>query len=170
MMALTVIQPWAWAICYLGKPVENRDWRPSDWYLRVGAKFAIHAGKMPSATRIREAFGGMLQAGVVKVDQVPSYEKLAAQEGAIVAVAHYGGAVREHPSRWFAGRFGWKLLGEREDTPMIVLPRPVPCMGHQKLWTVPGDVLEAMRAQFRSPSLQVEPKQPKLPSSKVGWT
>jgi hypothetical protein len=26
--ALTIRQPWAWAVVYAGKDVENRGWRP----------------------------------------------------------------------------------------------------------------------------------------------
>lgn len=114
MKALTIRIPWPWAICYLGKPLENRNWRPSPTQLRPGEKFAIHAGKMPSAMEIREAFAGMAAMGVIdETTKVPTLAHLRRQEGSIVAVATYGGWVTGHPSRWFVGLYGWKLLGER---------------------------------------------------------
>lgn len=32
---------------------------------------------------------------------------------------------------------------------MITLPRPIPCIGHQSLWTVPGDVEAQVREQMK---------------------
>ncbi len=40
MRALTIRQPWAWAIAVAGKDVENRSWQTSHRGL-----LAIHAGK-----------------------------------------------------------------------------------------------------------------------------
>ena len=39
MKALSIRQPWAYAIMYLGKPVENRT-----WYTNFRGEFYIHAG------------------------------------------------------------------------------------------------------------------------------
>lgn len=43
MKALTVRQPWAWAIVHAGKDVENRTWRPPPAI--IGQRIIIHAGK-----------------------------------------------------------------------------------------------------------------------------
>ena len=43
MKALTVKQPWAWAIIHGGKDVENRSWMPN--LGPRGMRIAIHAGK-----------------------------------------------------------------------------------------------------------------------------
>jgi len=40
MKALTIRQPWAWAIFHAGKDIENRDW-PT----RLRGRIAIHAAK-----------------------------------------------------------------------------------------------------------------------------
>lgn len=45
MLALTLWPEWAWAVCNLGKRVENRLWKPSERQLAPGEVFAIHAGK-----------------------------------------------------------------------------------------------------------------------------
>lgn len=144
MKALTIRIPWPWAICYLGKPLENRNWRPSPTQLRPGEKFAIHAGKMPLAMEIREAFAGMAEMGVIdETTKVPTLSQLRTQESSIVAVATYGDAVGFHPSKWFCGLYGWKLLGERDNVPVIVLPEPVKCRGMSMVgflapWNVPA--------------------------------
>jgi hypothetical protein len=65
MKAITIRHPWPWAICYMGKPLENRDWKPSPYQLKPGEKFAIHAGKMPSVVEIRRAFAAMVDMGVI---------------------------------------------------------------------------------------------------------
>lgn len=39
MQAITIKQPWAYAICFLGKNVENRTWRIS-----TPTRLLIHAG------------------------------------------------------------------------------------------------------------------------------
>jgi len=41
MKALTVRQPWAWAIVFAGKDIENRTWKSKYCY---GSTIAIHAG------------------------------------------------------------------------------------------------------------------------------
>lgn len=43
MKALTVRQPWAWAIMHAGKDVENRTWRPPSGLLEE--RFVVHAAK-----------------------------------------------------------------------------------------------------------------------------
>jgi len=40
LRALTIREPWAWAITYGGKDVENRSWPAPTWCTRI----AVHAG------------------------------------------------------------------------------------------------------------------------------
>ena len=42
MKAITLIQPWSWAVAHGGKRVENRSWFPPKAML--GQRVAIHAG------------------------------------------------------------------------------------------------------------------------------
>jgi hypothetical protein len=46
-LALSVRQPWAWAIIYAGKDIENRDWRHGrlSRFLNQRGRVAIHASK-----------------------------------------------------------------------------------------------------------------------------
>jgi hypothetical protein len=43
MKALTLWQPWSWAIAHAGKRIENRTWRPLGCV--INQQIAIHAGK-----------------------------------------------------------------------------------------------------------------------------
>jgi len=143
MRALTIRHPWPWAICYLGKDVENRCWFPSREQLRVGDRFAIHAGKMPSVIEIREAFSGMDAMGCIdEHTKTPTLADLRTQESRIVAVATYAGAVVHHLSSWFVGAYGWTW------SKLVVLPEPVMCRGAQGLWAIPSDVEARVLAQM----------------------
>lgn len=145
MKALTIRHPFPWCICYLGKPLENRNWVPSPGQLRPGEQFAIHAGKMVPAMELQNSFASLFEMGCIDQDtKLPTLADLRTQESSIVAVVTYGGAVTATASRWFVGRYGWVLRD------LVVLPKPVPCRGAQGLWDVPPDVLERMREQFRS--------------------
>jgi hypothetical protein len=140
--ALTLIQPWAWAITHAGKRIENRSWRPprSLW----GQRLAIHAGKSLD----EEACIALYAEGY----SMPA----AVHHGAIVATARVLGVVTEtlksglvvesvleeppawvlSPKNrvWFCGPVGW-ILDE-----VAVLREPVTVRGAQGLWNVPPEV------------------------------
>ncbi len=44
-LALSVRQPWAWAIIYASKDIENRSWQAVNHGLRQRGRIAIHASK-----------------------------------------------------------------------------------------------------------------------------
>lgn len=172
MKGLTVIQPWPWAICYWGKPVENRTWAPPA--ALIGERFAIHAGKLPGP-RASGAFGGSAWAEVASAIESIDAEGLIpvgaptltpahmfCASSAIVATVRLAGWVTPNPhhyrtasiddgqrvrnaarSPWFSGPIGWVLADK------VVLPTPIPCRGAQGLWTVPPDVGVRVRDQER---------------------
>lgn len=56
MRGLTVIEPWAYAICHLDKRIENRSIRPPVHL--IGERIAIHAGmKKPDLGAIQAIEG-----------------------------------------------------------------------------------------------------------------
>lgn len=55
MKAITIWPEWAWAICYLGKPVENRTWSPPKGM--IGQRIAIHAGASIGGVKTEQACG-----------------------------------------------------------------------------------------------------------------
>lgn len=128
MRAITLWQPWAYAITHRGKRIENRTWRPTARI--VGKRIAIHAG-----TRVDQGAASFL--GVACEDLV---------RGAVVATARLARVVEEldaelrgqGQAEWWAGPVGWVLEDVR------VLERPVPVRGYQGLWTLPLDVRRAV--------------------------
>lgn len=139
MKALTLWQPWAWAICHLKKDVENRAWRPPDNL--IGKRLAIHAGKRldeQAASDIRVMVRASSMLGLPDVPHEFTH-------GAIVATVRLAGFFdpENEPVGWHnKGSYGW-FLDE-----LIVLPEPVPCRGAQGLWNVPQDVLDKIRDQL----------------------
>lgn len=133
MRALTLKHPWPWAICHMGKRIENRTWFPSQAQLCVGDWFAIHGGKVPACdypVLIEAAsIAAMLGRGLGNLQSclMPG----------IVALARYGGdAEKENMEAdfWFEGPCGW-LLND-----VLVLPEVIPTRGAQGLWKIPDYV------------------------------
>lgn len=142
--ALTLHQPWAWAVAEGFKLVENRDWRPGPAVLPIGAQLAIHAG-------LQEPDPGDLEYVLERLPpgklgrHLPRGGELV--RGCVVAVVRLE-AVVDNPFAlapnqrpWWVGRYGWVLGQVRR------LERPVPCRGAQGVWGLPGEVLFQVREQ-----------------------
>jgi hypothetical protein len=130
--ALTIKQPWAWAIAAGHKDVENRSWSTS-----YRGPLAIHAGRTWADLDERRACRGLLEElGVVEpACQVPDRHLLA--EGAVIAVAELVGVCpveqspRCHCSAWAAiGQTHWRLRNVQ------ALADPIPWRGAQGLWSI----------------------------------
>jgi hypothetical protein len=140
MYALTIWQPYAWAIAEGIKLIENRDYPPPA--ALVGQTLAIHAGKSSLAQEAAAVF----RSGVFgeAAQAIPEWNQLAF--GAVVAVAELAGFCEPHgePDRpwWNRDAYGWRLCNVRK------LPEPVPCRGYQRVWQLrPPAVVSAVRAQ-----------------------
>lgn len=106
MMALSIRQPWADAIVYHGKDVENRSW-PT----RYRGPVLIHAAK---------AWGPEERATLAELiarDMMPFTS--APQLGGIIGRAEIVGCVTAMDSRWFHGPYGFVL---RNAEPLPFLP------------------------------------------------
>lgn len=148
MLALTLWQPWAWAILHLplglAKPVENRDWMPPRGV--IGTRIALHGGKRYDAAARHSIARVHVDAYVLLSDTrrfntgilgtVRLVGVVEERRGRIELVAGgWGEVTRELCEPWFLGcRYGW-LLDQRR-----VLGPPIPSRGYRKLWTVPDDV------------------------------
>ena len=132
MKALTLWQPWAWAICRAGKDIENRSWHAPRWL--IGQRFAIHAAKRrPDDASVVAAWG--MAGRPEAVDFAAEVER--APRGAVVATAVLTGVVTESDSPWFVGPYGWVLEDVQE------LPEAIPCRGRQGLWNLPPGITPA---------------------------
>jgi hypothetical protein len=103
-MALSIRQPWAWAIIHAGKDIENRQWST-----RFRGPICIHASKGMTKAEYLEFEGvyGMDS----QIPDVPEPEDLL--RGGIVGVAEIIACVSQSRSRWFFGRWGFVLSNAR---------------------------------------------------------
>lgn len=105
--ALSIRQPWAWAILHAGKDVENRSWKSSSIDYGECGRFAIHAGKGLTREEYDAAADSLASLGV----RCPPAAELL--RGGIVGSVEIIDYVREFPSRWFAGPTGLLLRNAR---------------------------------------------------------
>lgn len=173
MRALSVIQPWTYALLWLGKDVENRDWRSPPPADLIGQRFCLHASKKLD----RESAASLEDDGFVLPHEVPL--------GAIAGSARLRGWVRDdgalcNPkvlrhsssltrdeaealvrSRW---RLGPLLLAIDQ---RLSYAEPIPCKGALGFWTPVDEDQERIRARemlakaigFDPPTPHVEPDQ-----------
>lgn len=125
LQALSVQQPWAWAIAHAGKNIENRT-KPT--YMR--GTIAIHASQEWLKNE-KHPFRNM-----------PVGCKAEIWFGAIVAIADLVDCVEAGPLRWFTGPYGWVLDN------IHPLKMPVPCKGMLGLWRVPPSKVAAIKRQL----------------------
>ncbi len=137
--AITVRQPWAYAIAHLGKDVENRDWGTT-WRgpLLIHAGKGIdredchnvahrHAGRRPTAAEVHTVSTGIVT-------------------GAVIAVATM---TDDHVCPGKCSR-RWAVSNAHHFTLTNVQPltEPIPAKGALGLWKPTADVLAAVEAQM----------------------
>lgn len=141
MKALTVQQPWAWAIIHGGKLIENRT---QLWSYR--GPLAIHAGARWSdrgdrSPLVQAAANGRSLTGALDM-------------GAILGVVNL---VDCHPDAGCCRPWGESAYVEhggrerRRITHLVLesprpLAEPIPCRGALGLWTPPADIVEQLQA------------------------
>ncbi|MBI1201479.1 MAG: hypothetical protein GC182_03100 [Rhodopseudomonas sp.] len=108
-IALSVRQPWAWAIIYAGKPLENRSAKAVSFMVPLQGRRAIHAAKGMTRDEYESARDFMRELGV----ECPAPADL--RRGGIIGSVEVTGVIKESQSQWF---FGPRAL---------VLADPRPC-------------------------------------------
>ncbi|NIJ40403.1 hypothetical protein FHS78_000673 [Parvibaculum indicum] len=135
MKALSIMQPWAWLIVAGIKPVENRDWRPTNAGLRQRGAFVIHTGKKVDKIAMRRLWRG-IHPVTEKPHDLPLPDDF--PTGGFIGIADMTDVVEEHPSEWFTGRYGL----------VIENPRPFPFIaakGALGFFDVPREIEEIIR-------------------------
>lgn len=107
MKAISIRQPWAWAIIHAGKDIENRDW-PT----RFRGPVLIHASKGMTRAEYEDGLASChyvsrrrpFPSGL----RMPDFNEL--QRGGIVGQAEIVDCVEESASPWFCGRYGFVLI------------------------------------------------------------
>lgn len=103
-LALSVRQPWAWAIIHADKNIENRSAGAMRWLLTaIGQRIAIHAAKGMTCKEYESAREFMERLGFACPDAH------ALHRGGIVGSVEVYGQCREDPSPWFFGPRGLLL-------------------------------------------------------------
>lgn len=134
MKALSVRAPWWWAILQ-GKPVENRE-----WYTGVRGRVALHASKFWKIDEISDDWDDVKwmagEDGIV-LPRMGKDETEAMRDagGCIVGTVEIIDCVRQHPSAFFVGAYGFVLRDP------ITLPKPVPFKGALGFFDVPDSLL-----------------------------
>jgi len=102
-VALSIRQPWCWAITDAGKDIENRD-----WWTEFRGPFLIHASK----TLERGVAGDLASDFAIPFEIiVPAENSLPL--GGIVGMANLVNCVSRSSSQWFFGRRGFVLQDAR---------------------------------------------------------
>lgn len=155
MKALTVQQPWAWAIVHGGKDVENRT---QAWSYR--GPLLVHSGMADDTDGY---YDENIKAALAEVDDSWTLEEQM-EPGAILGVVDL---VDVHPCKPGCCRSLWAArepvvvtwtgpLGQTRSRTRVHLelanPRPlatpVPCRGRLGLWTPDTEVLDQVAAQL----------------------
>jgi hypothetical protein len=117
--ALSIRQPWAWAILHRGKSIENRDWST-----RFRGPVCIHAAKGMTMAEYNSFIRTIHQVSLTHPfppgEMVPPMKEF--PRGAIVGTADLTDCVRDSASPWFFGPWGFVLENVRPID-------PIPCKG-----------------------------------------
>ncbi len=134
MKALSLKQPWLYAITHLGKPVENRTWQPPGYM--IGQWIALHASKTKSRDEwvMAESIHGSKITTVVPTGKIVAVARIDRIETLMTA--------QQPVSKWFFGPYGWILEDIR------LLNNPIPARGMLGLWEVPIDIENQMNKQL----------------------
>lgn len=157
-IALSVRQPWAWAIIHAGKDIENRSWQAVNHGLKRRGRIAIHASK--GMTRDEYSYTAEFM-GRIGVECPPAADLL---RGGIIGAVDVIDVVKEHDSEWFFGPRG------------LVLANPEPCefqpavgsLGYFRWELACADIVPPpakwMLGREESPALAAKPdrRQPEL--------
>jgi hypothetical protein len=101
-LALSIRQPWAWAIISAGKDIENRTWRAGQ-----RGPICIHASAGMTRAEYADAAAFMQSLGV------DTPHSAALLRGGIIGVAEIVGCVNRSDSPWFFGPQGFVLRDAR---------------------------------------------------------
>lgn len=142
LWALTVRQPWAWALVEGHKRVENRSWAPGPGTLKPGDRFVIHAGMKDftdaDAAQVRSSVarsrGRDVELGIGGVS-LPAKLPRGALVGLVTFVGVVASRAQLEPGQtvWWVGPKAWLVSNPR---PL----QPISASGAQGLWEVPGEL------------------------------
>jgi hypothetical protein len=122
MKAISIKQPWAWAIVHGYKPVENRTWRTTH-----RGELAVHASRNFDKEGYQWLLDHAKEVGINMLD-IPTPKQFVL--GAVIGTVEITDCVRESTSPWFFGPVGFLL------TNAIAFKTPIPCKGRLSIFSV----------------------------------
>jgi hypothetical protein len=135
MKAISIRQPWAWAILHAGKDIENRSWSTP-----YRGELAVHATQIDSGWSFPVKH--------------PSERDLIL--GAVVGLVEIVDVTRRSSSPWFTGPYGFVLRNPR------ALARPIPCPGNLDIWDLPKGLENALTTRASHDSSALNEPRPML--------
>lgn len=126
--ALSVKQPWAWAIMDGRKRIENRSKRTQ---VHLRERIAIHSSKRPVSNL--KSLAAMLE------DEATRQDCLDSPHGAILGTVEIVDCVDFSDDPAFVGPFGWVLARPRR------LRKPIPARGAPGFWPIPPHIARRLR-------------------------
>lgn len=148
--ALSIKQPWAWAICNLPdefkKGFENRTWRTN-----LRGEFLIHASKGFDAIGYERMCGYLNELGYR--GNIPTKKEFV--YGAFVGKSKLVDVVQESDNIWFEGEYGFKLENA------VVFSEPVPFKGKLNFFNVDIELVREQISEARYDLSKIEFKQEK---------
>lgn len=112
-LALSVRQPWAWAIIHAGKDIENRSWQAVNHGLKRRGRIAVHASKGMTREEYEHASRFMR---TLCIECPPAIELL---RGGVIGAVEVADVVTSSDSPWFFGPRGLVL---RDAQPCAFIP------------------------------------------------
>lgn len=146
--ALSVRQPWAWAIVHAGKDIENRGWKPSNPNLPRRGRIAVHAASGMTRAEHLKAHEFMRSIGVA----CPPPEAL--QRAGIIGSVDVANTVTAHASAWFFGPRGLVL---RDPQPCDFIPS-IGQLGYFRWAPAPPTIVPAPARWMSPPALETPPR------------
>lgn len=154
LYALTLWQPWAWAVGAGLRLVDFRAFIPSHRLLVPGDDLVIHAGQHAASQSDWLTVRSKARA-LGRHQEVPPYEVAhhSLVRGACIAVVRYDGVARgaaeltTEQRVWWAptANYGWKFSNVRQ------LREALPCRGQPDVWAVDGLVEERLYRALSQP-------------------
>ena len=103
-LALSIRQPWAWAILHAGKRIENRSWQAVSRGLSHRGPFCIHAASGMTRAEYESA-----RAFIFKASGIQAPLPFGLDRGGIIGVASVVDIVTDSDDPWFMGARGLVL-------------------------------------------------------------
>lgn len=144
--ALSIRQPWAFAVAAGWKGIENRDWRKPNPGLGFRGRVALHASSGMTRREYEDARDFIRLRG----HECPPAHELV--RGALIGTAEIADIVRQSDNPWFFGRIGLVMRGAR------LLSEPIPCSGALGFfqWKHGGEIARPAKWMLPAPALEFD--------------